>query len=259
MIAAALQMQAKVCPDENLDRALKLIDDSCKAGARFVLLPEYFACYGSLIKMRAASKKSESILNSLQDCAVLKNIYILASGLLYSQKSTKKLVNESILISPEGEVIAKYRKRNLFNAKVNGRKYGEKVWLTPGKKYVVTDVDKWKIGLSTCFDLRFPLHYLALRKRGANIITAASAFTFETGKAHWETLAVARAIETQCYVIAPALTGESEGLRCYGHSLIIDPWGKILARTNNKEGIIVSETTFESLKLARDTIPIDYN
>ncbi|MBU4334897.1 MAG: carbon-nitrogen hydrolase family protein, partial [Candidatus Omnitrophica bacterium] len=176
-------------------------------------------------------------------------VSILAGSLYEKIQSSKKVYNTSVLIGSDGKVSAKYRKINLFDANVDGKRIRESKHFAAGTKTALANVHGIKVGLSICFDLRYPELYRKYSLEGAEILCVPSAFTMTTGKAHWEMLLRARAIENKCFVLAPNQTGEnSQGVLCYGNSMIVDPWGQILARaSNNKEEIIYADINKEKV------------
>ncbi len=253
MKVSAIQLSPGADIDQNLARAVELTAEACADGARFVALPEYFALYdNSEGWQKPAADKSDAILEAVGAIAKSKAVHILAGSVLLPSGHEGKFENVSILFGPDGLEAARYVKRNLFVAEVDGNSYREGDWLQAGDSVVKSQIDQWNVGLSTCFDLRFAEHYTALRAQGANIITAPSAFTKQTGQAHWMTLVRARAIETQSYMIAPALVGETApGVECYGSTVIVDPWGEPVALLETGEGYISAEldmTLVESVR-----------
>ncbi len=165
--------------------------------------------------------------------------------------------NRSLLFNPQGKIVASYDKIHLFDVEVgDGQTYKESAKIIPGNKIAVAKTPWGKLGMSICYDLRFPQLYRALAKQGAEILAVPSAFTQVTGEAHWHVLLRARAIENGCFVIAPAQTGTHPGKRkTYGHSLVVDPWGKVLADGGTKEGVVIAEIDLGEVKKARGRIP----
>ena len=245
-------------------KTLKIIEKwivkSIELGAELIALPE---CATSLhedssITKEHASGEDESIsLNFLKKTAQSYGIYILVGSMPIKQK--KKLVNRSFLIGTEGEIISKYDKIHLFDVQLpNGDTFKESNTYLNGTKAIIGKIKGGNInvGMTICYDVRFPTLYQDLAENGAHIITVPSAFSPITGPIHWHTLLKARAIETGCFIIAPAQNGLHEcGRNSYGHSLIISPWGKILADGKKKNGLIFAKIDLDDVNKFRNSIP----
>jgi predicted amidohydrolase len=199
----------------------------------------------------------EDIVESFCQMAQEQHVYALLGSIPHPIPNSKKVYNESILIGPDGNVIATYRKMHLFDATLpDGQELNESRFVEPGRDVVVVGVDGAKVGLSICYDLRFPELYRALVLAGAEIITVPSAFTVPTGRAHWEVLLRARAIENQVFVLAPAQTGQHSASRSsYGHSLVIDPWGRIVVSAGEEETILTATLDLGEVRLVRERMP----
>jgi predicted amidohydrolase len=184
------------------------------------------------------------------------DIWLLV-GSLAIKVSDKKTANRSFLIGPDGRIAARYDKIHLFDVNLpSGETYRESNTVAAGNDAVVANLPWARIGLSVCYDLRFPQLYRTLAKAGAEILTVPSAFTETTGKAHWHVLVRARAIENACFVMAPAQGGEhSNGRRTYGHSLIVGPWGEIIAEGDTEPGIVAAEIDLGEIGAARSRVP----
>ena len=229
-------------------------------GAEFIALPE---CATSLHENSPITKelaKPELKNFSLQTLIALAKsnaVYILIGSLPI--KLENKITNRSFLIGPDGKVLCKYDKIHLYDVNLpNGDIYRESDTYSSGNKAVVGQIkeNKFKIGMTICYDLRFPNLYQDLAKNGAEIITVPSAFSNVTGPHHWHTLLKARAIETGSFIIAPAQSGKHQcGRTSFGHSLIISPWGKILSDAKKKEGLIYTRINLQEVTLARQAIP----
>lgn len=267
---AVIQMKSGPEKDKNLKQAVKLINQAIKRKAKFIALPEVFNYRGNLIE---AVKFAESIpgqsTNSISLLAKKHKVWILIGSMLekvssrdaISRVSIKKNIkpfNTSVLINPEGKIIAKYRKIHLFDIKLKGKEILESSRNQAGKNPKLVNIEKVKVGLSICYDLRFPELYRAYSKSGAKIICVPSSFTKPTGEAHWHTLIKARAIENLCYVVAPNQAGTgSGGVKTYGHSLIVDPWGKVLAEASaDNEEVIFAEIELDYLEKIRKNLPV---
>ena len=261
---ACLQYTSTKDEIKTLETINNLIIKAIKLGAEFIALPE---CATSLqensnVTRQLASFEEESLsLKFLKKTAKSNAIYILVRSLPIKQKS--KLVNRSFLINPQGEVIYRYDKIHLFDVQLpNGDIFKESKTYLNGKKATIAKIKEKKlnIGMTICYDVRFPNLYQDLAENGANVITIPSAFSAVTGPIHWHTLLKARAIETGCFIIAPAQTGLHEcGRKSYGHSLIISPWGKILADGGEKVGFVFSKINLDEVEKFRKSIPSLYS
>ncbi len=255
MKVAAIQTRAGVDLTANLDRADALLASAKRKGAALALLPEYFARYGTDKTLATAADRADEVVARIRGAAKRLGIGVVAGGIVRRPGNADRPVNETILFTSDGSVVARYRKMRLFAATVKGKRYGEGLWLTPGRSVTVAPFGQWRIGFATCFDLRFPDHFQKLRQKGADLIVVPSAFTAATGRAHWETLVTARAIETQSSAVAPALAGASERRGVYGHTMIVDPWGKS-SLLGEEEGILVATLSASRIERTRKTIPL---
>lgn len=244
--------------EQNCARVIRWIKEAAHRGARWVLFPEN-VCYirpeGSRIGW------SESLEGDLVTsfCQVAREyqVYLLLGSIPERLPPSDKVYNTSILIGPEGGIRAAYRKLHLFDAVLpNGQAVSESKSVEKGRELALAHVDGVKVGLTICYDLRFPELYRALTSAGAEILTVPSAFTVPTGKAHWEVLLRARAIENQVFVLAPAQTGQHSASRSsYGHSLIIDPWGQVVAAAGQEETLLEATLDLSRARLVRDRMP----
>ena len=258
---AAIQMTSGSDKEKNLKQAEKLIKIAAKKKAIFIALPEVFNFRGSL---KDAPNFAEAIpgysTNFISTLAKKYRVWILIGSLLEhvaSRDLPSKPFNTSVLINPKGKIVAKYRKIHLFDIKLKGKEILESKRNQAGNSPKLTNIEGIKTGLSICYDLRFPELYRNYSKKNAEIICIPSSFTKPTGEAHWHTLIKARAIENLCYAIAPNQAGiGSGGVKTYGHSLIVDPWGKVLAEgPANREAVIFAELDFDLLKNIRRNLP----
>ncbi len=251
MKIAVIQMASGTDKAKNLRTALRLVQKARSRGAQFILLPEAFNFRGDekRIGTNAEPIPGPSLL-PLLEYAKEKRISILAGTIGEKVEGEKKVYNTSVLIDERGRIKAIYRKMHLFDVTVDGKKTGESKKCLRGKRPVLTTVRGIPTGLSICYDLRFPELYRDYSRRGALILTCPSNFTATTGKAHWEILLRSRAVENLSYVLAPNQFGiGSKGILAYGNSMIVDPWGKILARASgNREEIL-----FATLSLGLQT------
>lgn len=253
---AAIQMTSGSNKEKNLQQAERLITKAAKSGTKFIVLPEVFNFRGNF---NGAAKQAESIpgysTHFIASLAKKYKIWILIGSLM--EKSKSKPFNTSVLINPQGKIITKYRKMHLFDIKLKGKEILESKRNQAGKSPKLAKVGGAKVGLSICYDLRFPELYRQYSKSGAEIIFIPSSFTKPTGEAHWHTLIKARAIENLCYVIAPNQAGVgSAGIKTFGHSLIVDPWGKILAEgPANGEAVVFADIDLDYLEKVRKNLP----
>jgi len=256
MKVAAIQMTQGSGAGANVEKALRLVEEA-SSGVSFVALPECFAGYGPETQWRELAEQGEAILARLGSAARRLGVHLLAGSVLLPSPERGKCLNTSALIGPGGDETARYVKKHLFDVELAHRRYRESDWVTPGGRAVTAAVDGWTVGFSICFDLRFPAHFAELRRMGAEVILAPSAFSHETGKDHWLTLIRARAIETQCYLIAPALEGECAiDKKCFGSTAIVDPWGDILGLLETGDGFVTAELDRGRVEEIRRRIPM---
>lgn len=259
MKIALIQFDAGPDKNKNLRRALSFVSDATKKKARFVLFPEMFLYRGNLLERKNLLYAAETIpgesLRILSQEAVKQRVFILAGSI--PERIGLKAYNTSVLINPQGKVIARYRKIHLFGAKLRGQSINESRCFLKGNAPVIGEVEGFRIGMSICYDLRFPDLYQQYRSRGVHIMTAPSCFTRITGLAHWEVLLRARAIETQSFVLAPNQIGtDGRGVVAYGNSMIINPWGEILARgSDDKEEILIADIDPKKFKIFQKVLP----
>ncbi len=257
-LAAAIQMSAGREKAVNLERAERLIRLAAARGARLVALPEVFNWRG---KRSEEAETAESLegesLGLMARLARELEIHLVAGSITERGEGQGKNYNTSVLFDPKGERLAVYRKIHLFDVDLPGRvTIRESDAKASGTEVVCAATSLAPIGLSVCYDLRFPELYRRLAFAGAKIITVPSAFTFPTGEAHWDVLLRARAIENQVYVIAPAQFGPNvHGFNDYGNTLIADPWGRVLARAADQEGVVVAPIDLDYLERVRRELP----
>ncbi|MCB1531578.1 MAG: carbon-nitrogen hydrolase family protein [Alphaproteobacteria bacterium] len=257
--AAALQMTSSADIKENLQMLEGLVREAASAGAQFVATPENSDQIRLPLSKKLESAPREEDHPGIPLAAALaKELGIwLLIGSFSVKLSEDKLANRSFLFSPQGETAARYDKIHLFDVQLpGGETHKESDVITPGNRAVVADMGGIGLGMSICYDLRFPYLYRDLAKNGADILAVPAAFTVQTGRAHWKSLLRARAIETGSFVIAPGQTGEHEnGRKTWGHSLIINPWGEILAEMDEKPGMIMADLNLSAVKRVRSSIP----
>jgi predicted amidohydrolase len=265
MRAGLVQLTVTDDPAANLPVTLRHIDAAVAAGAGFVLTPE---CTNALSSNRARLRsllhpeETDPTLAALCDAAARHGIWLLTGSLgLLTQDEDGRFANRSLLIAPSGEIHTRYDKIHMFDVNVSETEvYRESAGYRPGNRAVLAETPFAKIGLTVCYDVRFPHLYRRLAQSGAQIITVPAAFNHITGAAHWETLLRARAIETGCFILAPAQTGfhaeaEGKGRRTHGHSLAIAPWGEILADAGTEPGITLIDLDLTEVAKARARIP----
>jgi deaminated glutathione amidase len=255
---AAIQLNATDDVDRNLETADRLVREAAGRGAELVVLPETWTVMGARDQMIAGAQTLDGqAVSWARAVAAELGIDLIAGSFSERRPGEELLSNTSVHVDPRGEIAAIYRKIHLFDVEIDGAVYGEASTYAPGEAIVTTALEHGTTaGLSICFDLRYPELYRILALRGALLLTVPSAFTLRTTRDHWETLLRARAIENQCFVVAPNQIGDHPGgLRSGGRSLIIDPWGLVLAGAADNEGVIVAELDFEVLRRVRTQLP----
>ncbi len=259
MKAAAIQLNSQPDIQKSLSEARQWIEKAVDEGAKLVCLPENFAFLGNEKEMyEHAAQICEAVEDQLPEWAKKFKVTLMGGG-YPSPAGNGKYYNRSILINPIGEIVESYHKIHLFDVDLSeGEVYRESNNVEPGRvsSVVYKSESLPTIGFSICYDLRFPELYRQLMEKGADILTVPSAFTKTTGKAHWEVLLRARAIENSCYVIAAAQTGRHGKKReTFGHSMIIDPWGNILQNAGTEPGYITADIDLDELKKIRRKLP----
>jgi nitrilase len=267
MKIAAVQMVSTPRVAANLDAARALVARAASEGASIVVLPEYFCFMGTSdrYKLGIAERPGDGpIQRMLAETAREHRVWLIGGtlplmldeGAATGAAAVDRVMNADLVFSPRGELVARYDKMHLF-AFDNGReRYDEGRTLRSGTTPVAFDADGMRVGLSVCYDLRFPELYRALMRPPCDLLSVPSAFTHTTGAAHWEVLLRARAIENQCYVVAAAQGGTHEnGRRTFGHSLIVDPWGEVVACLDEGEGVVVAEWSRERVDAVRKQLP----
>jgi deaminated glutathione amidase len=256
--AAAVQLNATEDTDRNLERADRLVRDAAARGAELVVLPEKWTVLGTREDMAAGAQTLDGeAISWARSTAAELGIDLIAGSLFEHVQDAEKGFNTSVHVGPDGEVQSVYRKIHLFDVEVDGAVYAESSTEDPGDQIVVTELaNGLKLGMSVCYDLRFPELYRILALRGAELLTVPAAFTLPTTRDHWEVLVRARAIENQCFVIAANQIGNHPGgLRSGGRSLIVDPWGLVLAGAPDTETAIVADLDPENLHDIRRRLP----
>ncbi|MCK6555008.1 carbon-nitrogen hydrolase family protein [Candidatus Binatia bacterium] len=256
-VVAAVQLDAGADRGANLERAERFVVEAAQRGARLVVLPEVFSWRGPAAR---EAEHAETIPGptTAWACRLAGRLRIhLAAGSLLEANPAGRPFNTSVLVGPEGAIAGCYRKIHLFDVDLPGRVSVRESDTRQGGDHPVTvPTELGAIGMSVCYDLRFPELYRRLSRAGAEIVLVPSAFTFPTGAAHWEVLVRARAIENQVYVIAPDQTGQSaSGGLNYGHSMIVDPWGVVVARATDGEGLVLADVDRDYVERVRRELP----
>jgi predicted amidohydrolase len=262
MLAAVGQMTSGPDLLANLESARKLAEEASRRGAELLVLPENFAFMGEdeHAKMKVAEPipGDGRILTTLREVARKLKIALVLGGMPESVAGDQGHVyNTSVYLDAAGEIAAMYRKIHLFDVAIpDGATYRESATVLPGKDVVVAQTPWGGIGLSICYDLRFPEMYRALVGAGARVLTVPAAFTLHTGRAHWSTLLRARAIENLSWVLAAAQYGRHSAKRVtYGHACVVDPWGQVVAEMGDRVGVAVAEVDFEQQERLRQELP----
>ncbi len=257
--AACAQMRTGLDVAANIDAASALIREAKARGAQFVATPEMTSLFEAESDALFAKVRSEEDDTALKAFRALAEELLLwlSIGSLPIKVAERQCANRSFLIDPKGAVRATYDKIHMFDVDLpGGEVYRESRNYRPGERAVVANLPWGKLGLSVCYDLRFPHLYRALAKAGASFLTIPAAFTYTTGQAHWHVLQRARAIETGCFVVAAAQGGKHEnGRHTFGHSVIVDPWGNIIAEAGDAPGVIVADIDPNKVAEARARVP----
>ncbi|HET7866777.1 MAG TPA: carbon-nitrogen hydrolase family protein [Burkholderiaceae bacterium] len=265
MKIAALQMVSTPRVGDNLQRARELAAQAASAGAEMLVLPEYFCLMGLHDRDKLAHAEVEGtgpIQQTLAGIAREHRVWLVGGTLPLRMAGVEdRAYNATLVVGPDGRQVVRYDKIHLFRFDDGERRYDEAATLRPGAEVRTFDArardgGAWRVGLSICYDLRFPELYRAMMQPPCDLIAVPSAFTHATGSAHWELLLRARAVENQCYVVASAQGGRHEnGRRTYGHSMVIDPWGEVLAVQADGDGVVLAELRRERLQQVRTQLP----
>jgi predicted amidohydrolase len=255
---AAVQMNSRDDKAVNIQTALDLIDRAAGTGARLVALPEVWTYLGPQEGNRANAEPIPGpVTDLLAERARRHGIYLHCGSILEVRPGEPKVFNTAVVLSPAGEIVAQYSKIHMFDVVLDGvATYEESATVQPGDEIVTLDVDGVSVGLAICYDLRFPELFRILALRGAEVIVLPAAFTMTTGKDHWEILIRARAIENGVFMVAPGQVGQDgHGKWCYGRSLIVDPWGTVIATAPDIETVIAATLDRSLLRKVRRQIP----
>ena len=261
MKVAAVQMTSSADVDSNLAEAGALLEQARERGAVLAVLPENFAFMGlqdADKRQVAEAEGSGPIQEFLANTARLLKLWVIGGTMPMRAGADGRVAAASLVFDSDGKQVSRYDKIHLFDVDIPGKAetYRESAHVAPGSKAAVIDTPVGKIGLSVCYDMRFPELFRQLSAAGAQILTVPSAFTAPTGRAHWETLLRARAIENLCYVIAPAQSGfHANGRETYGDSMIVDHWGRVLQRLPRGRGVVVADVDLVRQAEARTSFP----
>jgi deaminated glutathione amidase len=257
MRAAAVQLNSTDDKQRNLETAERLVRAAAADGAELIALPEKWNLLGAGEALRAGAEELDGpTITAARSWARELGVQLVAGSISERAPDRDKLANTSVLIGPDGEIAAVYRKIHMFDVDVGGVAYRESEHEAPGDEIVVADAGGVEVGMSVCYDLRFPELYRILAVRGARVIVVPSAFTLHTGKDHWEVLLRARAIENSAFVVAPNQVGEAPPhYHSYGRSAIVDPWGVPLATAPDGETFVAAELDFELQDRIRESLP----
>jgi deaminated glutathione amidase len=258
--AACIQLTAGREVEPNIRAASDLVRRARDAGADLIMTPEVSDMIEPKRALREAKARAESahpMLAAFRDLARETGAYLLLGSIVVRTEGDGRLANRSFLIAPDGNILARYDKIHMFDVDLpGGESYRESAVFKPGEATALAALPWGVIGLTVCYDLRFPHLYRALAQGGADFLTVPAAFTVPTGKAHWHVLLRARAIENGCFVFAPAQCGEhAEGRRTYGHSLIVAPWGEVVAEAGEEPGFMTAEIDPARIAEARRAVP----
>jgi predicted amidohydrolase len=255
---ACIQLTSRDDKAANLERTERLVARAAATGADVVVLPEKWNAIGGVDVLHAAAEPLEGgeSVDAMSTWARTHGITLVGGSITESREGREKLSNTSCVFDPDGELVAVYRKIHLFDVEVGGVVYRESEAEEPGSEPVVARGEDWSVGLTVCYDVRFPELYRILALEGAELVTVPAHFTTPTGKDHWHVLLRARAIENQYFVAAAAQWGETlPGKPAYGRSLIADPWGIVLAQAPDEETVISAEIDRVRLREIRDKLP----
>lgn len=261
MRIALLQMTAGVDPAANAATLVQAVGEAAAGGATFLFTPEMS---GLMDRDRGRSESAvrleaeDPVLHDVQAAALAHDIWVALGSLAVRERGDEKRHNRSFVIGPDGAIKARYDKIHLFDVDLpDGQSWRESATYTAGQDAVLVQTPLGLLGLSICYDLRFPALFGMLSKAGADVIAVPAAFTVPTGEAHWHTLLRARAIETQSFVIAAAQTGRHEdGRETYGHSLVVDPWGRVLLDAGTEPGLYFCDLDMDETAAVRARIPV---
>jgi deaminated glutathione amidase len=255
---ACVQLSSGTVKADNLETAERLVARAAATGADVVVLPEKWNAIGSVETLRANAEPLEGgeSVEAMAGWARQHGVTLVGGSITEIREGREKLSNTCPVFDPSGDLIAVYRKIHMFDVEVGGHVYRESEAEEPGEETLVCDAEGWRLGLTVCYDLRFPELFRILALEGAELVALPAAFTLYTGKDHWELLVRARAVENQCYMAAANAWGTHEGGKAsYGRSLIVDPWGVVLAQAPDEDAVIAAELDRMHLRRIREALP----
>lgn len=259
MKIAALQMVSTPRVDDNLEAARRLVAFAARDGAELVALPEYFCLMGrnDRDKLAIAEAPGQGPIQAMLSAAAREHgLWLIGGTLPIRSGDPDRVLNANCVYGPDGELAVRYDKIHLFHYDNGRERYDEGAAILAGTVPRVVQAGALRVGLSVCYDLRFPELYRAMMRPACDLISVPAAFTYTTGAAHWEMLLRARAVENQCYLIAAAQGGTHEnGRRTYGHSMVVDPWGAVLAVQPEGEGVVMAEVDPARIASVRAQLP----
>ncbi len=258
MRAGAVQLNSTEDTDRNLAVANRLVREAAEQGAELIVLPEKWSVLGTPQQMRDGAEPLDGrCITWARALASELKVDLIAGSIVERRQGGGKLANTSVHVGPDGEIRAVYRKIHMFDVEVDGVRYAESEHEEAGEEIVLSELaGEIVLGMSVCYDIRFPELYGALAVRGAEVISVPAAFTLATTRDHWEILLRARAIENQCFVVAPNQIGtHPPGNRTGGRSMIVDPWGLVLACAPDAETVIIADLDLERLREIRRKLP----
>ena len=256
---ACIQLTAGSDKAANLEQAERLVARAVSLGAELVVLPEKWNLVGNAAVLHEGAETLEQgeSVRAMATWAKQDGVVLIGGSIAERREGRDKLSNTSLVFDAEGDLIARYRKLHLFDVEIAGQSYRESEAEEPGDEVVLTETGGWKIGLTICYDLRFPELYRLLALAGAELVTVPANFTLQTGMAHWHALLRARAIENALYLAAPGQIGEPlAGRPSYGHSLIVDPWGTVIAEAPDSGTVVVAELERRRVSEIRSRLPV---
>ncbi|WP_394781509.1 carbon-nitrogen hydrolase family protein [Undibacterium sp.] len=257
MKVAAIQMVSTPDLQQNMATAKRLMQQAADDGAGLLLLPEYWPIMGmhETDKIALAETPEQGVIQAfMAEAARSLGVWLIGGTLPMASGDAAKVLNTTLVYNPQGQQAARYDKIHLFGFTKGDESYQESRTITPGKDVVTFDAGFGNVGLSVCYDLRFPELYRAMG--ACSLIVVPAAFTYTTGQAHWEILLRARAVENQCYVLASAQGGKHpNGRRTWGHSMLIDPWGEIISVLDEGEGVVAGELKLDYVDKVRESLP----
>jgi deaminated glutathione amidase len=255
---ACVQLNAGAVKADNLEKAERLVERAASTGADVVVLPEKWNAFGTAETLRANAEPLDggASVEAMSEWARRLGVTLVGGSITERREGREKLSNTCLVFDSSGDVVATYRKIHMFDVDVGGHAYRESEAEEPGQETLVCEAEGWRVGLSVCYDLRFPELYRILALGGAELVTVPAAFTLYTGKDHWELLLRARAVENQCYVAAANMWGaHGAGKASYGRSMIVDPWGVVLAQAEDEDAVVAAELDRAHMERIRASLP----